>query len=58
MIANDAIHFVKNDLIVYGFSLIFIFILFYIIFSKALDGFIVLFICFISILSTGILGYI
>src|SRR5574344_2145994 len=26
MIANDAVHFVKNDLIIYGFSLVFIFI--------------------------------
>lgn len=58
MIANDAIHFVKNDLIVYGFSLIFIFIfVLYYIFKSFRWVFIVLFICFISILSTaGILG--
>ncbi|WP_228286320.1 efflux RND transporter permease subunit [Arcobacter vandammei] len=58
MIANDAVHFVKNDLIIYGFSLVFIFIfILYYIFKSLRWVFIVLFICFISILSTaGILG--
>ena len=58
MIANDAVGFVKDDLIVYGFSLIFIFIfVLYYIFRSFRWVFIVLFICFISILSTaGILG--
>lgn len=58
MIANDAVHFVKNDLLIYGLSLIviFIFVLYY-IFKSIRWVFIVLFICFISILSTaGILG--
>ena len=58
MIANDAVHFVKNDLLIYGISLIFIFIfVLYYIFRSFRWVFIVLFICFISILSTsGILG--
>lgn len=58
MIANDAVHFVKNDLIIYGVSLVFIFIfILYYIFKSFRWVFIVLFICFISILSTaGILG--
>src|SRR5574344_1461957 len=58
MIANDAVHFVKNDLLIYGVSLIFIFIfVLYYIFRSFRWVFIVLFICFISILSTsGILG--
>ena len=58
MIANDAVHFVKNDLLIYGVSLIFIFIfVLYYIFKSIRWVFVVLFICFISILSTaGILG--
>lgn len=58
MIANDAVHFVKNDLLIYGVSLVFIFIfVLYYIFGNFRWVFIVLFICFISILSTaGILG--
>jgi len=58
MIASDAIIFIKNDLLVYGLSLliIFIFVLWY-IFRRLRWVAIVLFICFISILSTaGILG--
>ena len=58
MIASDAIGFVKNDLVIYGFSLvlIFIFILWY-IFRSIKWIIIPLFICFISIISTaGILG--
>ena len=54
MIANDAVHFVKNDLLIYGISLIFIFIfVLYYIFRSFRWVFIVLFICFISILSTS-----
>ena len=58
MIANDAVHFVKNDLLIYGASLVFIFIfILYYIFKNFRWVFIVLFICFISISSTaGILG--
>lgn len=58
MIASDAVHFVKNDLLIYGVSLIFIFIfVLYYIFKSVRWVFVVLFICFISILSTaGILG--
>ncbi len=58
MIANDAVSFVKNDLLIYGLSLIaiFIFILYY-IFRNPRWVFIPLFICFVSIISTaGILG--
>ena len=56
MIASDAIGFVKNDLIIYGFSLVFIFILWY-IFRHIRWIIIPLLICFISIISTGgILG--
>lgn len=58
MIASDVIGFVKNDLVIYGFSLvlIFIFILWF-IFRKIRWVLIPLFICFISIISTGgILG--
>ncbi|WP_228711083.1 efflux RND transporter permease subunit [Aliarcobacter trophiarum] len=58
MIASDAVHFVKNDLMIYGVSLIFIFIfVLYYIFKSIRWVFVILFICFISILSTaGILG--
>ena len=54
MIASDAIGFVKNDLVIYGFSLvlIFIFILWY-IFRHIRWIIIPLIICFISIISTG-----
>ena len=58
MIASDAISFVKNDLLIYGISLvlIFIFILWY-IFRRIRWVIIPLLICFISIISTGgILG--
>lgn len=58
MIASDAIGFVKNDLLIYGISLvlIFIFILWY-IFRHIRWIVIPLVICFISIISTGgILG--
>lgn len=58
MIASDAISFVKNDLLIYGISLvlIFIFILWY-IFRRIRWVVIPLLICFISIISTGgILG--
>ena len=58
MIASDAISFVKNDLLIYGISLvlIFIFILWY-IFRRLRWVIIPLLICFISIISTGgILG--
>ncbi|MDX4039654.1 efflux RND transporter permease subunit [Aliarcobacter skirrowii] len=58
MIASDAIGFIKSDLLIYGLSLIiiFIFVLWY-IFRSFRWVFIILFICFISILSTaGILG--
>lgn len=58
MISNDAVSFVKNDLLTYGLSLIAIFILIlYFIFRKIRWVFIPLFICFVSIISTaGILG--
>ncbi|MDD3055324.1 MAG: MMPL family transporter [Aliarcobacter sp.] len=54
MIASDAISFVKNDLLIYGISLIliFIFILWY-IFRRIRWVVIPLLICFISIISTG-----
>lgn len=58
MIASDAISFVKNDLLIYGISLvlIFMFILWY-IFRRIRWVVIPLLICFISIISTGgILG--
>ena len=58
MIASDAISFVKNDLLIYGISLvlIFMFILWY-IFRRIRWVIIPLLICFISIISTGgILG--
>jgi len=58
MIASDAISFVKNDLLIYGISLvlIFIFILWY-IFRRIRWVVTPLLICFISIISTGgILG--
>ena len=58
MIASDAIGFVKNDLVIYGFSLvlIFIFVLWY-IFRSIRWIVIPLIICFISIISTaGVLG--
>ncbi|WP_338081391.1 efflux RND transporter permease subunit [Aliarcobacter lanthieri] len=59
MIASDAIGFVKNDLLIYGLSLIiiFIFILWY-IFRRIRWVFIPILICFISIISTGgVLGF-
>lgn len=58
MIASDVIGFVKNDLVIYGFSLILIFIfILWSIFRKIRWVVIPLFICFISIVSTGgILG--
>lgn len=58
MIASDAISFIKNDLVIYGVSLIFIFIfVLWYIFGNFRWVFLTLFICFISILSTaGILG--
>ncbi len=58
MIASDVIGFVKNDLVIYGFSLILIFIfILWSIFRKIRWVIIPLFICFISIISTGgILG--
>lgn len=58
MIASDAISFVKNDLVIYGFSLVFIFIfILWYIFRKLRWVIIPLVICFISIISTGgILG--
>ena len=58
MIASDAIGFVKNDLIIYGFSLVFIFIfILWYIFRHIRWIIIPLLICFISIISTGgILG--
>lgn len=54
MIASDAISFVKNDLLIYGISLvlIFMFILWY-IFRRIRWVVIPLLICFISIISTG-----
>ena len=58
MIASDAVGFVKNDLLIYGLSLIviFVFVLWY-IFRQLRWILIPLFICFISIVSTtGILG--
>ena len=58
MIASDVIGFVKNDLVIYGFSLVLIFIfILWSIFRKIRWVVIPLFICFISIVSTGgILG--
>jgi len=59
MIATDVVGFVKNDLLIYGLSLIiiFIFILWY-IFKRARWVFIPLLICFISIISScGVLGF-
>ena len=58
MIASDAISFVKNDLVIYGFSLVFIFIfILWYIFRRLRWVIIPLVICFISIISTGgILG--
>ncbi|WP_418185422.1 efflux RND transporter permease subunit [Aliarcobacter vitoriensis] len=59
MISSDVIGFVKSDLLIYGLSLIiiFIFILWY-IFRRARWVFIPLLICFISIISTGgVLGF-
>ncbi len=58
MIASDVIGFVKNDLVIYGFSLVLIFIfILWSIFRKIRWVIIPLFICFISIISTGgILG--
>jgi len=59
MIATDVVGFVKNDLLIYGFSLIiiFIFILWY-IFRRARWVFIPLLICFICIISScGVLGF-
>ena len=58
MIASDAIGFVKNDLVIYGFSLVFIFIfILWYIFRHIRWIIIPLLICFISIISTGgILG--
>lgn len=54
MIASDAISFVKNDLVIYGFSLVFIFIfILWYIFRKLRWVIIPLVICFISIISTG-----
>ena len=54
MIASDAISFVKNDLVIYGFSLVFIFIfILWYIFRHIRWIVIPLFICFISIISTG-----
>lgn len=58
MIASDVIGFIKNDLIIYGLSLLFLFILIlWLIFKSFRWVFITLFICSISIASTtGILG--
>ena len=58
MIASDAIGFVKNDLVIYGFSLVFIFIfILWYIFRRLRWIIIPLIICFVSIVSTGgILG--
>ena len=54
MIASDAISFVKNDLVIYGFSLVFIFIfILWYIFRRLRWVIIPLVICFISIISTG-----
>ena len=54
MIASDAIGFVKNDLVIYGFSLVFIFIfILWYIFRHIRWIIIPLLICFISIISTG-----
>ena len=54
MIASDAIGFVKNDLMIYGFSLVFIFIfILWYIFRHIRWILIPLAICFISIISTG-----
>ena len=54
MIASDAIGFVKNDLVIYGFSLVFIFIfILWYIFRHIRWIVIPLVICFISIISTG-----
>ena len=54
MIASDAIGFVKNDLVIYGFSLVFIFIfILWYIFRHIRWIVIPLIICFISIISTG-----
>ena len=62
MIASDAISFVKNDLVIYGFSLVFIFIfILWYIFRHIRWIIIPLLICFISIISTdrvlGLFGW-
>lgn len=54
MIASDAVSFVKKDLLIYGLSLIIIFIfILWFIFRRIRWVIIPLLICFISIISTG-----
>lgn len=59
MIATDAVSFVKKDLLIYGLSLIIIFIfILWFIFRKIRWVVIPLLICFVSIISTGgVLGF-